>query len=112
MSNRVSLTDSRPQELEVELWDGHAYAIKRVTKAYSRQADAAVEVLEEAIAAAETSDEVVKALCEMFDLRLTPVGGKRTKASTLILRRWDADEISVDEIEAMAGRLLGLLRPN
>lgn len=89
MSDKITLAEfTRP---EVELPGGETYTITVATKAVV----AAVDKIEEQIEAAESPDDLIAAYCELFDLRLQPVAPKQLKASKVIKRMWDANEVGL-----------------
>lgn len=75
--------------VEVDLW-GEPYVTVAQTRSVVKNADKA----EEKISAAGNSDQLVKAICEVIDLRVKPKEGDK-KAGALIDEKWKADELSI-----------------
>jgi hypothetical protein len=84
------------EPVEVDLW-GSEFHTKPATRSSAKLGQ---EIQARIDAAPNDSDEAVKALAELVDLRLQPANGKRTKASTLIVRKWEADELSMPQLFA------------
>lgn len=49
---------------------------------------------------AAITDELVKAMGKLLDLKLRPVEGTR-KASTLVREKWNADEVTLAQLETL-----------
>ena len=95
--SRISIEGSY-QVIEVDLW-GHTYETKEATRSVHRR----VRELEAKVDGTENEDEQIACLAEMFDLKLVPVAhkddGKRpVKASTLVKKKWQSDELSLTKI--------------
>jgi predicted phage gp36 major capsid-like protein len=89
---------------EADLW-GEIFKIKPQTKAVLEAADKAQEEYLKAVEKAETSDDVVRAIALLLDVRLEPPQGKRVKASTVVLKKWDANELTLPELRAFSERV-------
>lgn len=77
---------------EVDLW-GTTFETRPVTRSVERAAGELQRKVEES----EDADEVVGLLAELLDLRLCPVGHK-TRAKTVIEKKWKADELSTPQL--------------
>lgn len=102
---RVSIAES-VEPVEVDLW-GSIFTVKPATRSVSRKAGELMEKLDEV----EDDDQAVQMLAEMLDLRLVPTEGKRTKASTIVSRKWEADELTLAQLMSFGERLSDAERP-
>lgn len=107
--SRVSITDVLAT-VTVDLW-GHEFEVQKVT----RSAKEKLGPLNEKIDQADDDDEWIDAVGALWDERLKPSDGKRTKPSKLLHDKWHGDEVSVTQVVAaltdMGGAELGIERP-
>lgn len=78
--------------VEVDLW-GELFETVDVPRSGAKKAvqlQAELNQLDE-----DAQDEAVELIAQIIDLKLTAADGKKTKPSTLIKRKWKADELSV-----------------
>lgn len=85
---------------EVDLW-GTIYTAKPATRSVAKKGQALIERIEKAT----ETDEAAAVYGDALDLRLEPANGKRVKASTIVKRKWEADEVTLDQL---AGLLEGI----
>jgi hypothetical protein len=95
--SRITLADlSAP---EVELPGDHVYTIRPATKsviAEGQSIDTRLEQLAE-----DDVDGVVAIYCELLDIRLKPTEKGQHRASVVARRLWDADEVTLQQLEQM-----------
>lgn len=106
---RVSIAEA-VEPVEVDLWadDGGAlFTVKPATRSVLKKADEVMEKLD----AIKDDEQAVGMLAEMLDLRLVPANGKRTKASTIVTRKWEADELTLPQLIRFGERLSEAERP-
>lgn len=110
MSSPIAI-ETAYKPIEVDLWgasfetvDPPRSGARRVTEIMRQLAD-----LDKAENAEEDADELndkaVGLIAELLDVRLRNANGSRTKASTHIKRKWEADELSVAKLFAFLERL-------
>lgn len=80
------------QPVQVDLW-GAAYETVAATRSVTEKVDPLIDALN----AAETPDDIVKAIGALLDVKLKAVEGAR-KASTLVKEKWKADQLSIDQL--------------
>lgn len=97
---RVSITSNPFEAIEVELWDV-IYKTVRPT----RSVELKVFELEAKADQATDLDEMVDILAQIFDAGLEPVNGSKTKPSTLIKKKWKADEVTVDDLQRVSRQI-------
>jgi hypothetical protein len=105
---RIAIEDvqQRQQDVEVSLW-GTEFEKVAATRKVGRQA----RELWEQIRAAEDDDAVIVLLGKLLDLRLKPAGKPATKASTLLKRKWEADEVDGAAVFTFMEELAATDRP-
>lgn len=92
--------------VDVDLW-GHPFETVPATRTvHRRQREISAQIDE-----AGDDDASVKLLAELIDLRLKPAGNARKKASAFILEKWEADQLSVPQLEQLLDDLLETDRP-
>jgi hypothetical protein len=104
----VSLSiGSAYEPVDVDLW-GSAF----VTVPSTKSVVAKVMALEAQVGEIEargngdgTPDEIVGLLADIVDAKVKPKGNGRTKAADLIRRKWNADELSIDELNSFVEAL-------
>ena len=84
------------EAIEVDLF-GHDFETRNVTRTTQLQL-AELEQLAEQATESQDVDKMVEALAKVLDLRLKAADGKRTKPSTIIQQRWQADELNILEL--------------
>lgn len=90
------------EDVEVDLW-GAQFRLREGTKQVNAQLtekQAALEGMDD-----DDPDAVVAAVAEIMDVLLEPLGdedGKKVRAKTVLLRKWNASEIGVDRIIAIS----------
>lgn len=91
-------------EFELDLW-GHVYRLREGTKSVSakiREREKAIDALPDDA----DEDAVFDALAEMLDVMLEPINdGDRTHAKTVLTRKWKAQEVGLDRVEAITNLL-------
>lgn len=80
--------------LEVDLWGSPFHTLQPIRSVSIKQADIRRRIAEE-----DDDDKLMALLAELLDTRLAPAEGKRTKASTLIVRKWEADELTLAQLD-------------
>lgn len=76
--------------LEIDLWGEEFHTID-VPRSGAKKADALQAKLEEI----DDDDKAVEVIAQLLDLKLAPAGPKKTKPSTLIKKKWAADELTM-----------------
>jgi hypothetical protein len=89
--SKIKLGDSG-QTIEVDLW-GAGYTAAPLTKSVIAKVEKAQQRLE----AADSSNQTVKAVGALLDVRLVPTNGAGPP-SKLVQEKWDADELSMDQL--------------
>lgn len=92
--------------VDVDLW-GHPFETVPATRSVHRKQ----REISAKIDTVTDDDESVKLLAELVDLRLKPAGNGRKKASAFILEKWEADDLSVPQLEQFLDDLLATDRP-
>jgi hypothetical protein len=105
--SRLSLggTPALPS-VEVDLWD-RTYVARAMTRALTLE----VEQLERKVREARSSDAGVEALADLIDAVLEPTGGQRKSAKALIVEKWKANELSVQQLVDFSDQLQGRADP-
>lgn len=103
---RLSI-DQGYEPVEVDLWNNDFHT-RPSTRSTAKLATTITEKLSEP---GVDEDATVKLICELLDMRLVPAAGKRTKASTLIIRKWENDELSLPQLIDFVGNLGDADRP-
>jgi len=99
---------------DVDLWNDGVPNFRTVVVTRSRQV--AIAALEKELSGLEddgtpeAADTMIGALARLLDELLEPVEGKG-KASTLIVKKWKADEATADEIMGLFQALIDRSRP-
>lgn len=88
--------------VEVDLW-GAAYETVDVTRSGARK----VAEIEKQMGELEEgqSDEMIGLMAEMLDVKLANANGSKKKASTHIKAKWQADELSLDQLFSFLGQI-------
>lgn len=106
---RVSIADVLGT-VTVDLW-GYEFEVQKVT----RSAKERLQPLNEKIDEAEDDDQWIAAVGAVWDERLKPADGKRTKPSKLLHDKWHGNDVSVPQVVAtltdIGGAELGIARP-
>jgi hypothetical protein len=89
--------------LEVELWDGHTYTLRDVTKSVSANIEKAAENLGK-LAEDAPDDDQVSALCDLLAVMLKP-SGDAPPVRDVLWKRWEDDELGIDWIGAFVESL-------
>lgn len=92
-----------PESVEgvtVDLW-GTEFETRPPTKSLAKRCEPHIIAMLEAT----TNDELVDAIAAFYDEKLVPTGGRRTKPSTLIRRKWDDDAVTIPQLQALGDRL-------
>lgn len=89
--------------IEVEWDEDHVFVTIEMSRSKSKEAQELVVDL----AMAEDDDDLVKRYGAYFDhiLKPLPESNKRTKLSVLIKKAWEADRITIEQIDAFMDRL-------
>ena len=90
---RPTLGAAREDSPEVELWE-RIYVLNAVTRSVQRK----LEEVQAQIEAAEESDAAVAAIAAGLDAMLAPANGQRIAAGKLVLDKWNADLLGIDEL--------------
>jgi hypothetical protein len=90
---KISLGAGSFEGVQVDLW-GHAYKTVRITRSVQNNVDKSLRKLDDA----ETADAAVKVLADVIDARLVPENGAGP-ASKLIMEKWKADDLSLDQLQ-------------
>jgi hypothetical protein len=101
MARTIDLNSiTQPAHTEVKLGD-KTYVLKPITRTVQRELETAERDLT-ALAADDDAggDKVVETLAQKFDVLLAPSNGGRTPASKIVLARWEADELTLQQIGA------------
>ena len=95
----ITIGAARPEAVVAEFL-GKNFEVQRITKPLANQ----ITIAEAKAEQSESGDDLVTAVGELLDLYLKPHGGHRTKASKLVLERWNDEEDPADigEITAYA----------
>lgn len=88
MTQVVSITAAR-SDVEVDLWGG-LYKLIPSTRSVIKKA----EGLQDKAAEVEDEDAAVEFLAKALDLRVKPTKKGQRKASTMVIEKWKADELS------------------
>lgn len=102
---RIAIGGDVSTTVEVDLW-GTLYTLAPATRSVLKK----VEPLEAELEGVEDGDELVALFAKLFDLRLTAVNGGG-KASTHIKKKWNADELTLQELASFAEALAETDRP-
>lgn len=113
---RVSIADLQPDDaVEVDLW-GSLF----VTVPITRSVQAKMEVLEQQVldfqraddeTVEQENDRFVALQADLIDCAVKAAAGGRKKASTLVLERWNKDELTLDQLVTFRQRLAAAVRP-
>lgn len=90
------------EDVEVDLW-GAEFRLRELTKKVSAQLTEREAVLEGADE--NDHDAVIGAMADVLDVLLEPLGdgdGKKVRAKTVLVRKWDANEVGVDRLTAIS----------
>jgi hypothetical protein len=109
---RLSIASASEREaLEVDLW-GSVFVRVPVTRTRQRQIkelDGELQKIDEA--AEDADDRAVEVMARMLDCILAAEDGGRSKPSTLILKKWKADELAFDQLAGFLEDLGDAERP-
>lgn len=100
------ITLEAPDAPEVELF-GHVYTIVPITKAAVAKADAAEAKVDDA----EDSDQLVAAYGALLDVRLRPTAEKQPRASTVLVKAWNGNDVSLKQINQLVIDVASTDRP-
>lgn len=92
--------------VEVELWE-RLFLARPMTRALTLE----LADLERQVHAAKTSDEAVERLAALIGAVLEPTGGQRKTADVLIVEKWQANELSVQQLMDFNDQLQGRQAP-
>lgn len=94
------------ENITVDLF-GTNFGVRAPTKSLEKAAERhALAMIE-----ATTADELVDAIAGYFDTKLSPTEGRRTRPSTIIRKQWDADRVTIPQLQALSERLREAERP-
>ncbi len=89
------------ENVEVDLW-GAKYRLREGTRTV------ATKLIEKQVALDKVNDEdadaVVDAMADILDVLLEPLGdesGKKVHAKTVLVKKWEANELGLDRITAI-----------
>lgn len=102
----MTLTIQPFEPVDVDLWGK-----KFVTVLETRSVQQKAQALHDKLANTSDDDEAFKLLAELVDVRLKPAGQGRKKPSELIIEKWEADELSLPQLEAFIDGLVAAARP-
>lgn len=89
---KLTLAESY-EPVEVDLF-GHDFVTTNVTRTTQIELGK-LETLVDDATENQDVDKMVEALAKVLDLRLKAADNKRTKPSTVIVQRWEADELNI-----------------
>lgn len=98
---RIAIADAY-ETVEVDLW-GEDYLTVDIPRSGIKKATALEEKLEKVEDVA--GDVAVDLIGQLLDLKLRPANGGRSKASTVIRKKWQADELTVRQLDAFLNAL-------
>jgi hypothetical protein len=90
---KISLGAGTFEGVEVDLW-GSLYKTVRITRSVQNKVDNSLKKMDEDM----TADQAVKVLADVIDARLEPQNGAGPP-SKLIMEKWKADELSLDQLQ-------------
>ncbi len=96
---RISIAQAY-EPVEVDLW-GTVFETADVTRSGQKKAQA----LEGELEGTEDPDEQVELLAKLLDLKLVSTNGTKLKPSTMIVKKWKADELSPRSLFSFLDRL-------
>ena len=89
---RVSMSQAY-EPVEVEFF-GHDFETVDVPRSGAKQATKLTEELEETA----DDDKIVELIGKLLDIKLVSTNGQKTKPSTLLKKKWNADEVSARRV--------------
>jgi hypothetical protein len=95
-------TDTAPERPQVDVF-GHLYRLRSITRSVQAGLQKAYEAMD-AMQAEADADKVIAQLAEVFDVLLEPEEHK-TKAKTVLVQKWKADELAMGAIRQFAQKL-------
>lgn len=105
--SKVSIGAGAPFDpVVVDLW-GHEFNTVPVTRSVAKRLGEHERKLSEE----EDPDLVVELIAAMLDEHLKPSNGKRTKPSSIIKEKWEADELSLPQLTQLSADLADAGRP-
>lgn len=90
--------------IEVDLW-GHLYETIDIPRSKARKADELMMKAQEQSEREDGDDAIVELIGQMLDIKLRSADEKGTKPSTLIKRKWKADELTVRQLFGFLGQI-------
>ena len=108
---RLSISDLAAASVEVDLW-GKEFLAVPITRSRQKCMEAIQQqiiVLDENDR--EGNDKAVALLAEMLDQQLMPAVDGGEKASAVIVAKWQADELTFDQLVGFQERLSEAVRP-
>ena len=110
--SRVSITEAAgPKGVEVELWDA-VFDLVPITRSRQRELDALQKQFQSIDEDAEDADDqAVDLLAKMLDVQLKPTNGHRKLASAFVVAKWNADELTSDQLMTFCQRVAEAGRP-
>lgn len=104
--------DSAFQPIEVDFW-GAVFETRAMPRSRSRKARVLAtridqllrsEPLDEKVADSE-EEELIAKYGELFDLKLKPIEGNRKKASALLVKKWEEDDLTGEQLASFLAHL-------
>jgi hypothetical protein len=102
MARKLSAADLF-DTLEVDLW-GNNYTLREITRSVNdrlTEAQAKVDKLDDD----SPGDEIAEAVIGVADVLLAPAGSDVPPAAEVLGKRWEADELGLDWLQAFAESL-------
>jgi hypothetical protein len=109
---RLSIVPAAEQEtLEVDLWGTvfHRVPVTRTRQRQIKDLDGDLQKIDES--AEDADDQAVEVMARMLDCILAAGDGGRSKPSTLILKKWKADELAFDQLASFIEDIGDAARP-
>jgi hypothetical protein len=101
------------ESVEVDLW-GALFYTQRITRTRQKALNALQQEIEQHAAqedSADIEDARVDLYSKILDVILEPAEGKRKKASAHIAEKWQADDLTIPELESFIEALGEASRP-
>lgn len=108
---RLAISDLTAASVEVDLW-GTAFSAVPITRSRQKrllELQKELDAIEDG--AHDANDQAVSVLAEMLDQQLAPIGENDALASGVIVEKWQADELTVDQLVGFQERLVEAVRP-
>jgi hypothetical protein len=110
---RITIQDAAgPKGVEVELWDDVIFDLVPITRSRQREIDALQKQFDELDEEADdAADKAIDMLAKMLDVQLKPTNGHRKLASAFVVAKWNADELTTDQLMTFCQRVAAAGRP-